>query len=280
MCHDLVMTAILGFTCNDSVLMMADTEETTSHYTKSTCDKLYRFNSPIGTVITGGAGDAHLIDCANQELQQYFAAGLPGNPNVPATGELLLEGLNSFAQKFFSETTGVYAAAGLDPLPEIELLIAVNHHKKQTLLFKLFRNKVLWIAPPRHECIGSGVVQLHPMLRDFQFVPTKETALFCGIRMMYHAKRIVQGVGGNTEGVALMNDGSTHYFGTINTARIEDLAANFEEFLGKFVYTSVSNVSNEFAEIDANCEKAFNDVPGVLKQYRDKYKELLNNPVL
>jgi hypothetical protein len=45
-------------------------------------------------------------------------------------------------------------------------------------------------------------------------------------------------------------------------------------------YTSVSNVPNEFAEIDANCEKAFNDVPGVLKQYRDNYKELLNNPVL
>jgi hypothetical protein len=55
------------------------------------------------------------------------------------------------------------------------------------------------------------------MLRDFQFVPTKETALFCGIRMMHHAKRIVVGVGGKTEAIALLNNGTTIYFGTDNT---------------------------------------------------------------
>ncbi len=54
-----------------------------------------------------------------------------------------------------------------------------------------------------------------------------------------------------------MNDGSILYYGTANTALIEDLAANFEEYLGKFVYTSVSNVSKEFAETDDNCEKIF-----------------------
>ena len=273
------MTAILGFTCHDSVLMMADTEETTFQYTKSSCDKLYRFNWPSGTVITGGAGDAHLIDCANQELHQYFAAGMPGTPDVQVTPELILDGLNRSAQKFFSETVETYTTAGLDPLPEFELLIAVNHHKKQTHLFKLVLNKVLWIAPPRHECIGSGNWEIHPMLRDFQFVPTKETALFCGIRMMSHAKRVMQGVGGKTEAVALMHNGSTVYFGTANTALIEDLAANFEEFLDKFVYTSISNVSEEFPEIDENCEKGFEEVPKALKQYRDKYKELLKKPI-
>jgi hypothetical protein len=274
------MTAILGFTCTDSVLMMADTEETTSHYTKSDCDKLYRFNSPSGTIITGGAGDAHLLDCANQALQQYFASGLPDTPDIPLTGQIVLDALNSFAQKFFSETTARYAASGMNPLPEFQLLIAVNIHKKQTLLFKLSRNEVLWLPPSRHECIGSGVLQLHPMLRDFQFVTTKETALFCGFRMMYQAKRIIQGVGGRTEAMALLNDGATIYFGTDNISRIEELAVNFEEFLGKFVYTSVSNVSSEFPEIDENCEKGFANVPGLLKQYRDKYKELLNNPIV
>jgi 20S proteasome alpha/beta subunit len=51
------MTAILGLNYLDGVLMMADTEETTSTATKSECDQLYRFTFPIGTVITGGAGD-------------------------------------------------------------------------------------------------------------------------------------------------------------------------------------------------------------------------------
>jgi len=273
------MTAILGFTCTDSVLMMADTEETTSQYTKSDCDKLYHFSSPSGTVLTGGAGDGHMIDCANQALQKHFSGGLPGTPDVPLNGQIVLNGLNAFAQKFFSETAVGYAESGIE-YPDFELLIAVNIHREQTLLFKLFRNTALWLAPPRHECIGSGVVQLHPMLRDFRFITTTETALFCGIKMMYQAKRILQGVGGKTEAIALRNDGATHYFGTDNTARIEELVVNFEEFLGKFVYTSVSNVSKEFPEIDVNCEKGFAEVAALLKQYRDKYRELIDNPIL
>ncbi len=269
------MTAIVGFTCFDGVLLMADTEETTSTYTKSDCDKLYRFTAPSGSVLTGGAGDAHLIDCANQELQSFFATGLPGTPDVPLTGELIRQALNAFAQKFFQETTAQYAGNE----PGIEMLIAVNLLKKETFLFRWVHNRVLWIPPSRHDCIGSGVVQLHPMLRDFQFVPTKETALFCGIRMMHHAKRIVVGVGGKTEAVALLNNGATLYFGTENTEKIEDLVSNFEEFIGKFVYTTVSNISTEFPEIESNVAKNFEDFPKIFEQYREKYKELLNKPI-
>jgi hypothetical protein len=57
---------------------------------------------------------------------------------------------------------------------------------------------------------------------------------------------------------------------TLNTARIESRVANFDEYLGKFVYLSVSNVSKEFPEIDENCDKGFEDVPGILKNYRDQ----------
>jgi len=273
------MTAIIGFTCHDSVLMMADTEESTTEG-KSSCDKLYHFTSPSGSVLTGGAGDAHLIDCANQELHKFFAAGMPGTPDVPLTPQLVLDGLNIFAQKFFKETTETYEDVGLDPLHEFALLIAVNILQKGTYLFNLYLNKVLWIEPPNHKVIGCGDLVIHPMLRDFQFVPQKETALFCGIRMMYHAKNTIPGVSGKTEAVALLNNGSTLYYGTANTALIESLVANFDEYLGKFVYTAVSNVSKEFAEIDENCEKHFQDVPDILKQYRDKYKKLLDNPIL
>lgn len=273
------MTAILGFSCLDGVLMLSDTEETTREGTKSDCDKLYRFNSPSGTVLTGGAGDAHLIDCANQALNKYFAHGMPGTPDVRVTPDLVLEGLNIFARQFFFETMCEFEDTGQDIDGVFELLIAVNILKKQTLLFKLIGNRVLWLAPPRHECIGSGVHVIHPMLRDFQFVPTKETALFCGIRMMNRAKRIMPGVGGKTEAIALLNSGTTTYFGTANTAVIEALAANFEEFIEKVVYTTVSHVSKQFPEIDANCEQSLDDLPTALKQYRDRYKELLEKPV-
>lgn len=274
------MTAIIGFTCFDSVLMMADTEESTTQG-KSSCDKLYHFASPSGHVLTGGAGDGHLIDCANQELATFLAKGMPGTPaHAPLTPQLILDGLNIFGQKFFKETTETYQAAGLDPAPDFEMLIAVNVLKKETFLFKLSLNKVLWIAAPNHKVIGCGDLVIHPMLRDFQFVPQKEAALFCGIRMMYHAKNTIPGVSGKTDAVALLNNGDMLFYGTPNTALIEGLVTNFEEYVDKFVYTSVSNVSKEFAEIDENCEKSFQDVPDVLKQYRNKYKRLLDNPIL
>ncbi len=269
------MTAIAGFTCFDSVLLLADTEETTSFTTKSDCDKLYRFIFPLGTVITGGAGDAHLIECANQELHQTFAAGIPKEPNQRLDGELIRQALNAFAQAFFEKTTGEYSRFGMPSPPSLEMLIAVNCSKKQTFLYRWTHNRVLWIAPEKHACIGSGAVQLHPMLRDFQFVPTKETALFCGLRMMHHAKRIVQGVGGRTEAIALLHEGATLYYGIDNTKRVEDLVTNFEEFLAKFVFTAVSNISDEFPEIEANAIKSFGSVPEILKQYRDQYRKLM-----
>jgi hypothetical protein len=145
------MTAILGFSCLDRVLMMSDTEETTSEGTKSDCDKLYRFNAPFGTVLTGGAGNAHLIDCANQELHKYFGHGMPGTSDVAVTPDLVLNGLNLFAQQFFSETIGECEDTDQDIPGYFELLIAVNIHKKQMYLFKLLGNRVLWLAPPRHE---------------------------------------------------------------------------------------------------------------------------------
>ena len=85
---------------------------------------------------------------------------------------------------------------------------------------------------------------------------------------------------GKVRRLPLSDDGSLTYYGTANTALIESLVANFEEYIDKFVYTSVSNVSKEFREIDENCEKHFQDVPGILKQYRDKYKKLLDEPIL
>ena len=75
------VTAIVGFNYLDGVLMLADTEESLGEGAKSECDKLYRFSFPGGTVIAGGAGDSHLIDCANQEMQTFFSLSGEGKPH-------------------------------------------------------------------------------------------------------------------------------------------------------------------------------------------------------
>ena len=158
--------------------------------------------------------------------------GMPGTPkNAPLTPQLVLDGLNIFAKKFFKETTKTYKAVGIKDPPDCELLVAVNILKKQTYLFKLSLNKVLWVTPPNHKVIGCGDLIIYPMLWDFDFVPQKETALFCGIRMMYHAKNIVEGVSGFTDAVALLNGGEMLFYGTSNTSRIESLVVNFEQYV-------------------------------------------------
>jgi 20S proteasome alpha/beta subunit len=63
------MTAIVGINYLDGVVMMADTEESIGSDSKSDCEKLRRFIFPVGkppmktagTVLTGGAGDSHLM---------------------------------------------------------------------------------------------------------------------------------------------------------------------------------------------------------------------------
>lgn len=93
-------------------------------------------------------------------------------------------------------------------------------------------------------------------------------------------KHIVEGVSGFTDAVALLDDGSMLFYGTDNTSVIESFVVNFEQFVDKFIYTRVSNGSKEFPEIDENAEKHFQEVPSILKGYRDKYKQLLDDPML
>jgi Proteasome subunit len=267
------MTAIVGLTYLDGVLIMADTEETVSNSTKSECDKLYRFTFPIGTIITGGAGDSHLIQYANQQLHQFFIRGGAQNPRAKCTPEELLAGLNTFARRFFRETIGPYRGLAAELVPSFEMLIAMNYDK-QTRLFYWSGNSVVWV--PQHESIGSGVIQLHPMLRDVDFAASKESTLFLGVKMMFHAKRIVQGVGGKTEAIALENSGATHYFGLHATKQIEDLVINFEQFLSKFVYTSLSNISETVKDLDKNVNDLFLQIPSRLHEYRERYREILS----
>ena len=251
--------------------MMADTEESLGGDAKSECDKLYRFIFPSGTLITGGAGDSHLIDCANQDLHQFFAG------KVKITPEEILATLSDFAAKFFEET--ISPLKGLEYEPGLEMLIAVNCNKKSTLLFKWKHDRVIWIAPPQHTSIGAGVIQINPMLRDVQFVASKECMLLHGLRMMYHAKRAVVGVGGKTEAVALQNDGATHWFGTIATQKIEELIINYEHFKTSILDGNISTIAvtdqRIEPEMEVNVEKFFADLPGLLKVYRQAYKDIL-----
>ena len=268
------MTAIIGFIYLDGVLMMADTEESLGGDAKSECDKLCRFTfrcgtAGVGTILTGGAGDSHLIDCANQELRQLLAS------RWIDTETDILPALNRFAGDFFEELMRGYQGLDYRLVPSFEMLIAVNV-RPNTYLFIWKGNRV--VPASTHASIGVGIAQTHPILRDVQFSGTCETMLFHGIRMMFQAKRAVVGVGGKTEAIALEGDGTTRFFGLEATRKIEDLVIGFEEFINKAIYMAVSNVSQGVMELDENVQKFLAEVPGIFHQYREAYRQILTPP--
>jgi hypothetical protein len=273
------VTAILGMTYLDGVLMMADTEEWLGGDAKSECDKLYRFIFPIGTVIMGGAGDSHLIECANQELHQFFATGGAQTPDQKITPESTLGALNAFAAKFVKDTAKPYRGFALESVPVIEMLIALNCNNEQTLLFRWTHGRVVWIPPSHHSSVGSGRAQLQPLLRDVQFIASKECMLFHGIRMMFHAKRGVRDVGGKTEAVALQNDGGTHYFGTDAMQKVEEFVRNYEQFKTKVLDTDITTIAcadpRIEPELEANVGENLSGLAGIFVQYRNAYKDIL-----
>ena len=73
----------------------------------------------------------------------------------------------------------------------------------------------------------------------------------------------------------MQNDGKTHYFGTDNTEKVEALVVNFEKFINQFLYLMVSNISPGVANLEEKVEKGLSDIPGVLRTYRDQYREIL-----
>jgi hypothetical protein len=127
----------------------------------------------------------------------------------------------------------------------------------------------------RHASIGVGIAQTHPMLRDIEFRGTRETMLFLGIRTMFHAKRMVHGVGGKTEAIALENDGTTHIWGTETTGKIEELVVNFDQFITKVLYLDVSNITPNIKDLENNVAKSLEDLGNIMKMYRQAYKKIL-----
>jgi len=232
---------------------------------------VFKYGDTPGTVITGGAGHSHSIDCANQELHSFFSREIK-------KGDDILSALNIFARNFFEESMRGYQGLDADLVPHFEMLIAVNIRNEQTRLFCWKENRVVMLPADGHATVGSGVVQIHPMLRDTQFAGRCDAMLFLGIRMMYHAKRAVTGVGGKTEAIALYDDATTQIFGTDATQRIEELVIDLEQILNLSVYQDISAVTLDVKSLETNVQKNLAELPRLMQMYRDAYSKILNPP--
>ena len=190
------MTAILGLNCSDAVIMLADTEETIGENLKSEADKLERFKSLYGPIISGGAGDSDAIDCANHDLFLFLWDRITANSDI-------LRELRNFPETFFFRVIRPFAGFPAIFIPSCEMLIAANSIvRKKTELFYWKETRVFQVPSPIHISIGVGSLRSHSMLRDVEFDPpwSWEAMLIHGIRIVMMTKKTVQGVGGKLKG--------------------------------------------------------------------------------
>lgn len=257
------MTAILGFSCVDGVLMLADTEETTSRDTKSECDKLRYFALPHGQVLLGGAGNSHFIEYAMWQLSLSFL-------QTARKWAEIEKDLNAFAKKMIHEMFGPYRGLAAEAIPDgIEMLIAV-YSSGEVRLFNWQGSVVIPIGNYQHTSIGAGVIQMHPMLRDIRFSVPVRTMLFYGVQIMRQTKRIVQGCGGKTEAIALNSDGSRTHFFTYVTSRLEE----FIERVSIMVQSNWILIAG-LSSNDEDFDKAVATVPVQIKELRKEYREIV-----
>ena len=98
--------------------------------------------------------------------------------------------------------------------------------------------------------------------------------LLYGTRIMLQAKRMVQGVGGKTEAIALHDGARTHFYGSKNMRLVEELVSEIEDFNIGLAYAYVSGSM----QIEENAaESVIEDVPNDFRRFRDRYRQLVGH---
>jgi hypothetical protein len=162
--------------------------------------------------------------------------------------------------------------------PAIEMLIALYSTSGGIGLFQ-WENTVVRQITGLSASIGSGVVQMHPMLSDLQDVkynpyPVRGSVramLFHGVRIMHRTKRLVRDCGKRTEAMAMMGDGARRRFGIRELGQLEKLVEDFEQYttttmLAQLVCRDIS---------DQEFEKYVADVPSAIKDFRRQFDDII-----
>lgn len=245
------VTAILGFTCSDGILLFADTEGS-YEVTKAECDKLRRVKTQFGTIMVGTAGTLIDADYAIHRLQHLQV----DTSSITICGAI--EGL----------ATSIYSDVG--PL-EIDMLLAVKSWSADRAeMFRWCGNLVYPIHS--HACSGTGAIHLDPQLRFIDFSGSSDEMLLYGVKLMLEAKRLVQGVGGKTEAVLLCHTPRTYkWYGEHTISEIEKLVLDMERYGNRTIIPFIAGVATTPEMIDASKVAAIDK----LCDFRSQYQRLL-----
>lgn len=254
------VTVIAGFQCLDALLICADTEQGISQtYSKSQIGKIESFISGGAGIAIGGAGDGDLIAYVQHELKQRFDQSL----SSPDAADVWMQ---SFARDIWNECVEPYRGFATELVPDASFLIGLQMRGVYSL-YKWERNTVWPIPRNIHTSIGIGVIQSEPLLAELQdfSLPAHQMLLYA-VRAMLRVKQLVQGCGGKTEAVLLLNDGTIMRPAIIKIDLIEYLVEEMDRFLLKRCAGFIAGHRDQ---------EDLNEQTELLKRFKQRYEKIV-----
>ena len=256
------VTVIAGFQCLDALLMCADSEQSISRDSKSQTRKIESFVAGIAGVAIGGAGDGDLIEYVQHELKQRFERDNPQPDDAEAW-------LRAFAKDIWNTCVKPYRGFATELVPDVGFLIGLQMKGRHSL-YKWERNTVWPVPKNTHTSIGIGVIQSEPLLAELQefHLPAHQMLLYA-VRAMLRAKQLVQGCGGKTEAVLLLNEGLIMRPATMQIDAIEYLVEQMD-------YVLLEHCAGFIAgRMRSGDQEDLNELLELLKRFKQRYEKIV-----
>jgi 20S proteasome alpha/beta subunit len=208
------VTIAAGYLCATGVILCSDTQESIQGYVKTSTEKIKLFQGSVYTVAFAGAGDnAVQIEMVVQEISDELKTE---EPTSLIGFKTMMHGVldRLFPQPYYPKADA-----------EVELLLAVREHNA-THLFVVMDN--VFAESMEYDCVGAGVVLAKSMLQQrWNRSHSLVEAYIIAAYVLYHAKRWVDGCGGNSDIFLLPNDSTT--VTRLPSSEIETLESYFDD---------------------------------------------------
>jgi hypothetical protein len=200
------VTAIIGFSCIDGVVLAADSEETYDKHLKVYTHKLFPFERKTWRAVVAGSGPAYLIDYAKDKIIAALHAGLKNENEFYESLSKILDGLykNEFKLYPFAspEESVIQQLVGVQFFDESASLWMMP------ALFECQSNLVTKVKQGQSRVLGMGETVKETGVNFADWRLTAELAEWASISVIHEAKRRLGGVGGKTHVFRIMKDGT------------------------------------------------------------------------
>jgi len=212
-----VVTIAIGFTCNEGVVVCADSQATVRGYTKDYCGKikvsLYHKHDVAMAIV--GAGDEDYIQTAMNKVDRGIGEATKFTEAEEVMEKNLLD--------FFDANLARWAYYPRDDRPEVELLIGINFTKGPCGLFHYCGTAFRRIVGMK--AIGTGSLLAGNFLSIWK-LDTLEQLGSAAAYILYKVKKNVDSCGGFSDIVVLKKGGK---LAMVDSREIEKLESKFAE---------------------------------------------------